>query len=221
MPHGASIRPRRQTPAPGYAIQLLGRLSGSKYRDIPSAEQLIRQQKLNTGGREKSTHATGVLRDAHGGSAGAQRRMREWLERARISYPEFSFGAVKDGGRRRVESNSAALPFSGASLHPMIPVSVRCACPGRRMWCWRREGKRDRSPPVSAQPTARGRVEEDGEGRGRKRRRRVGTALGKLHQRRLCQLQTEYQRTGEPPPLLPGTPPSLWRNFHHRSHHQR
>lgn len=62
------------------------------------------------------------------GSAGAQRRMHEWQKSAGISYPEFSFGAVKDRRRRRsrLESNSAALPSSGASLHPMTPVPVRC-----------------------------------------------------------------------------------------------
>lgn len=111
--------------------------------------------------------------------------MRGWPERARISYPEFSFGAVKDRGRkrRRVESNSAALPSSGTCLHPVAPVPVRCLCPGRRTWCWRREGNRDHTPPVSAQPTARGRVEEDEEGRGEEEEEgfsRSETALGKL-----------------------------------------
>lgn len=108
------------------------------------------------------------------GSAGAQRRMHEWQQSVGRSYPEFSFGAVKDRRRRRrrkEESNSAALPSSGASLHPMTPVPVRCVCPGRRMCCWRREGNRGRTPSVSAHPTAGWRVEEDEVGRGRRRRR--------------------------------------------------
>lgn len=67
-------------------------------------------------------------------------------------------------------------PSNGTGAGPLL-------CPGRRMWCWRREGNRDHTPPVSAQPTARGRVEEDEEGRGEEEEEgfsRSETALGKL-----------------------------------------
>lgn len=127
MPHGASIRPRRQTPAPGYAIQLLGRLRGSKYRDIPSAKQLIRQQKLNTGGREKRTHASGVLRDAHGGSAGAQRRMREWPGGAHFLPGVFfwcSKGWREEEGREQLRRSPFFRRFSPSNDTGAGPLRV-------------------------------------------------------------------------------------------------
>lgn len=165
------------------------------------------------------------------GSAGAQRRVHEWQKSAGISYPEFSFGAVNDRmrrrrRRRRVESNSAALPSSGASLHP--PVPVRCVCPGRRMWCWRRrEGNRGRTPSVSAHPTAGGRVEEDEAGGGvgkeekeeeEEKRKKEGfsrseTGFGKAAPEASLSATHRASEDRASPPLQG--------NFHHRSHHQR
>lgn len=150
-----------------------------------------------------------------GGSAGAQWRMHGWQKSAGISYPEFSFGAVKDRRRRRrrVESNSAALPSSGASLHPTTPVPARCVCPGRRMWCWRREGSRGGTPSVSAHPTAGGRAEED-EVMG------VGGGLLTLgaRVRRSCARGVSVSATHRA--SEEGASPPLQRNFHRRSHRQ-